>query len=147
MWYAFDQYPAVGCDGCDLAASNGLVDGEKRIGIMADWEDLGYASILLADEGRRLVAGVLGEKAGELAVGAEGGLDGDDCVGGEVGDAGDCWSISIGCARAEVCGINVPASPAVRTLAMVAAVNECMLYRLIKTMKQLLSHSHGHRET
>ena len=89
MWDALDQDTAVGRDGGDFAASDGLVDGEQRVGIVADVLDFWY---VLANQARGLVVGVLAEELGELAVGGEGGLDRNDDIGREVGDAGNCMS-------------------------------------------------------
>ena len=69
-----------------LAATQWLVAGEQRVGIVADGYDLRK---LRADDGIGFVLAVLGQEDGELGLGGEGGYDGDQSVGGEVGDARD----------------------------------------------------------
>ena len=73
-----------------LAATQWLVAGEQRIGIVADRYDLRK---LRADDGIGFVLTVLEQEDGELGLGGKGGYDGDQSVGGEVGDTCDCCTV------------------------------------------------------
>ena len=108
--YRLDEDGGCGGDAGEFAIADGLEDGEERVGVLADCEDLGGVSVailhtqlgmpaylwlgLAHDAGRMVLLQSL-QRLRELGFGRKGRHDRHNHVGGQVGNSGHCIEMSV----------------------------------------------------